>query len=278
MIRKTIFILMFFFNLESHCFSIFALSKIIKTFCYSAIKKGAYYKKRFAAVTGFIFFSSLFLKYSTIEKIYGLTMYPRISNKSILYPSINKQLNHGDLIVYKEIETLNSSTYMGRIIALPGDEIKGELDKEGYPLVYLNGNKLNEDYINTKISFRKYLDKRTLKYGIEPTYVKKDLTNENCYYIGKVFDGKYHSKNVFKHFLSKDQLWVLNDNRIIHCNNYSRCKDCDSRCKGSIGINQIINKLTSNPPFEQIKKEILPDIKKDINNLRSDDFSKFPVT
>ena len=94
----------------------------------------------------FILFISLFF----VRRYYPITSYatsnsmtPTILAYDRFYVDIfNKEYSRGDIIVFRTVYKIN---YVKRIVGLPGDTIKIEGNN-----VYINGELLKEDYINTK--------------------------------------------------------------------------------------------------------------------------------
>jgi signal peptidase I len=81
--------------------------------------------------------------------ISGDSMYPTIKNNDIVIAKMSNQNNninyqHKDIIIFKL--KLRDETFIKRIIAVSGDEVLFKSD--GF--IYLNGDKLNEKYINDK--------------------------------------------------------------------------------------------------------------------------------
>ena len=87
-------------------------------------------------------------------RVKGNSMSPNIKDKEIIIGGRDSKYRRGDVVVCctgaynkKKIFVKGKSTFIKRVIGLPGEEIS---IKNGY--VYINGTKLEEDYLppNTK--------------------------------------------------------------------------------------------------------------------------------
>lgn len=78
----------------------------------------------------------------TINRVSGESMYPTLTNGQFVFGSnvdiLTSNLERGDIMVVKTEDKL----IVKRIIGMPGDTIKIHNN-----VVYINGNKLDEDYV-----------------------------------------------------------------------------------------------------------------------------------
>lgn len=170
-----------------------------------------------------------------------------------------REIKHGDIISFNnptfkysdnKLKRLfqeyvwGPDNYTKRVIALPGDEIKGEMDAEGKPVIYLKKNgetefkRLDEPYLNKyplipiykegasrQIIFRSY--DPNFSYEDQPFYrLKKSevLRGEKLATLFKDFSIRYpatpsfdntgRNVDVFNVKLTDDEYWVMGDNRL----------------------------------------------------------------
>ena len=188
-------------------------------------------------------------------------MYPTLKYKSREYYSIKKQLYHGDIIAFYSKD--GARRYIKRIIGLSGDTVEGK-PRFGLPEIYVNGVKKNENYINVKVPFKRYIDKNWNLVS-EPSFLQKDTGNK---YIETLYC-RNRLENIFKYTLGDNKIWVMGDNRV---------DSFDSRYHGPIKISQIVSKNVASSAGLQFRNEILPDIVNSIKNIKGSDFASFAAT
>jgi signal peptidase I len=122
-----------------------------------------------------------------------------------------------------------------RVIGIPGDHVEGKIE-DGKPVVYLNGNKLDEPYLNNyplvpvdihTLTFRSY--DPNCSYQDQPFYqmdgmlVKRNqrILAEHGYVAernpGTPVDGKMPGSNmtdIYDVTLGENQYWAMGDNRL----------------------------------------------------------------
>lgn len=93
-----------------------------------------------------------------ITYVSGSSMYPTLSNEDKLIvsniPKITKDYNRGDIVIL-DSPSNDNTTFIKRIIGVEGDIVS---IKEGK--VYLNGEELNEDYIEEGVDTGTYSEDR----------------------------------------------------------------------------------------------------------------------
>ena len=141
----------------------------------------------------FVLFVSLLFatKYYHISSyVTGKSMTPSLNPYDRLYVNIfDKEFKRGDIIVF---DSVYKQRYIKRIIGLPGDKIEVDGDD-----VYINDEKLNEDYLNTET---------------QPFKCSEDLTcgplvvPENSYYVLGDNRGNSHDSR-FYGVVNKDEIF-----------------------------------------------------------------------
>lgn len=90
----------------------------------------------------------IFNHFFGIIRIVGPSMYPTYSNGELhLYSTDTTKIERGNVVIFKNKNQTENQLYIKRVVAISGDTFacKGTT-------YYLNGNLLNEKYINKKIS------------------------------------------------------------------------------------------------------------------------------
>ena len=136
------------------------------------------------------------------------------------------------------------SNWTKRVLGLPGDHVKGVIE-DGHPVVYLNGKKLEEPYINKyPIVYTFNIDPRQLRtmsirelerstrdwYSPKSYDPSKPFNNQPFYRINPqwIMSDPYTHEPIIKHpgtpledgkdvyeiVLKADEFWVLGDNRL----------------------------------------------------------------
>lgn len=184
----------------------------------NSIKKIAYY----SIVGLLITLSILFNVFIQRVQVSGHSMDPTLKTNEKLFALKHVPINRFDIIVAKEKTEDNKNIFIiKRAIGLPGDTIEYKKDQ-----LYVNGQKMNEPYLN---SF-----KAKLKDGSLIDYFKKI----NSDYANFDFNTDYltvdsSGNDSFKITLKSDEYFLLGDDRPI---------SKDSRAVGPIKKSDIVSK------------------------------------
>lgn len=119
--------------------------------------------------------------------------------------------------------------YTKRVIGVPGDHVQGRIE-DGKPVVYLNGQKLDEPYLNKypivarykngEINYRSYDPNKSL--DDQPFYdmTQAELARAKMYvpdhyllYPGTPALGRSGHKDIYDVHLGATQYWMMGDNR-----------------------------------------------------------------
>lgn len=174
-------------------------------------------------------------------------------------------IKRGDIIVFNNPEYEYSSNpiislwqryvwgpdnWTKRVIALPGDHIKGVIE-DGKPAVYLNGKKLDESAYLNKYPLIAVWEQRSRgnESGLCPVYKSFDPENKEQFYrINKntlVHDSRIQpvrypqtplpdGSDIFEYTLADDEVFAMGDNRLF---------SYDSRGWGPLKIKDIHGKI-----------------------------------
>ncbi len=132
--------------------------------------------------------------------------------------------------IYQQYVSWNVVNFTKRVIAIPGDHIQGKIEN-GKPVVYLNGEKLDEPYLNKypliarlkhgKLDYRSYDPKYS--YQDQPFYrlssaevarAKMYLGDQNMLYPGTpCLRHNEETKDVYDVHLKPNEYWMMGDNR-----------------------------------------------------------------
>ena len=121
-----------------------------------------------------------------VLQIEGTSMEPTLSNGDIVLLMKTTRFERGDLCAF----TWNNKLLVKRVIALPGDWI--EIDTDG--TVYLNGDKLDEPYVEHKA-----LGECDLEFPFQ-------VPQEQYFVIGDMRESSIDSRNTIIGCISKDQI------------------------------------------------------------------------
>ena len=121
-----------------------------------------------------------------VLQIEGTSMEPTLSNGDIVLLAKTTRFEHGDLCAF----TWNNKLLVKRVIGLPGDWI--EIDTDG--IVYLNGDKLEEPYVEQKA-----LGECDLEFPFQ-------VSQEQYFVIGDMRDSSIDSRNTVIGCIPKDQI------------------------------------------------------------------------
>ena len=121
-----------------------------------------------------------------VLQIEGTSMEPTLSNGDIVLLMKTTRFERGDLCAF----TWNNKLLVQRVIALPGDWI--EIDTDG--TVYLNGDKLDEPYVEHKA-----LGECDLEFPFQ-------VPQEQYFVIGDMRESSIDSRNTVIGCIPKDQI------------------------------------------------------------------------
>ena len=121
-----------------------------------------------------------------VLQIEGTSMEPTLSNGDIVLLMKTTRFERGDLCAF----TWNNKLLVKRVIALPGDWI--EIDTDG--TVYLNGDKLDEPYVEHKA-----LGECDLEFPFQ-------VPQEQYFVIGDMRESSIDSRNTVIGCIPKDQI------------------------------------------------------------------------
>ena len=148
--------------------------------------------------------------------------------------------------LYEQYVSWNVVNYTKRVIAIPGDHIQGKIE-DGKPVVYLNGERLCEPYLNkypllarlkdSKLDFRSYDPEKSLNdqpfYRFTPLEIaraKMYVGPENMKYPNTPVYSNHEDKDVYDVHLQEHEYWMMGDNRQ---------GSSDSRHWGPLNINKV---------------------------------------
>ncbi|KKR97139.1 MAG: Signal peptidase I [candidate division TM6 bacterium GW2011_GWE2_41_16] len=166
--------------------------------------------------------------------------YPYSSNKLTLF--IQKYVSLPFFPQYRVIPIFGGpSNWTKRVIGIPGDRVQGMIE-DGKPVVYLNGKKLDEPYLNKYplIAVWKRMDEHTgdWEYFSRNQYLLDDYIAHRSYDESKAYEEQpfYHlstdriiqgnfiekmlkpgtptPKDIFDRELGVDEYWLMGDNRM----------------------------------------------------------------
>ena len=121
-----------------------------------------------------------------VLQIEGTSMEPTLSNGDIVLLMKTTRFDHGDLCGF----TWNNKLLIKRVIGLPGDWI--EIDTDG--TVYLNGDKLDEPYVQQKA------------FGECDLEFPFQVPQEQYFVIGDMRESSIDSRNTVIGCIPKDQI------------------------------------------------------------------------
>ena len=121
-----------------------------------------------------------------VLQIEGTSMEPTLSNGDVVLLMKTTNFKHGDLCAF----TWNNKLLIKRVVALPGDWI--EIDTDGN--VYLNGDKLEEPYVEHKA-----LGECDLEFPFQ-------VPQEQYFVIGDMRESSIDSRNTVIGCIPKDQI------------------------------------------------------------------------
>ena len=121
-----------------------------------------------------------------VLQIEGTSMEPTLSNGDVVLLMKTTRFERGDLCAF----TWNNKLLVKRVIALPGDWI--EIDTDG--TVYLNGDKLDEPYVEHKA-----LGECDLEFPFQ-------VPQEQLFVIGDMRESSIDSRNTVIGCIPKDQI------------------------------------------------------------------------
>ncbi|MFA5998803.1 MAG: signal peptidase I [Candidatus Babeliales bacterium] len=141
------------------------------------------------------------------------------------YPySSNKLVN-----LYQQYVSWDVVNYTKRVIAVPGDHIQGKIE-DGKPVVYLNGEKLDEPYLNkypiiyvpikeNEFTYRSYDPSKSLQdqpfYDFTPVEIArgKMYAREHSILYPGTPAGHGRDIDIYDVYLGKTEYWMMGDNR-----------------------------------------------------------------
>lgn len=131
---------------------------------------------------------------------------------------------------YEQYVSFNVVNYTKRVIAIPGDHLEGKIE-DGKPVVYLNGNRLDESYLNkypiiarlknNDLNFRSYDPSKSL--SDQPFYdmTQAEISRAKMYNHGDnilypntpAHDYRGEDKDIYDVYLQANEYWMMGDNR-----------------------------------------------------------------
>ena len=121
-----------------------------------------------------------------VLQIEGTSMEPTLSNGDIVILAKTTRFSHGELCAF----TWNNKLLVKRVIGLPGDWI--EVDTDG--TVYLNGEKLDEPYVDQKA------------FGESDLEFPFQVPQEQYFVMGDMRENSIDSRNTLIGCVPKDQI------------------------------------------------------------------------
>ncbi|MBP6892689.1 signal peptidase I [Candidatus Babeliales bacterium] len=131
--------------------------------------------------------------------------------------------------MYEQYISFNVVNFTKRVIAVPGDHIQGKIEY-GKPIVYLNGEKLDEPYLNKypliarlkngKLDYRSY--DPSYSFEDQPFYrlsagdvarAKMYLGDRNMRYPGTPAASNHGDIDIYDVHLGPNEYWMMGDNR-----------------------------------------------------------------
>jgi signal peptidase I len=131
--------------------------------------------------------------------------------------------------MYEQYVSFNVVNFTKRVIAVPGDHIQGKIE-DGKPIVYLNGERLDEPYLNKypllarlkngKLDYRSY--DPNYSYEDQPFYrlskaevarAKMYLGDQNMRYPGTPAMSHRTDIDIYDVHLGPNEYWMMGDNR-----------------------------------------------------------------
>ena len=127
---------------------------------------------------------------------------------------------------YEQYVSWSVLNYTKRVIAVPGDHIEGKVE-EGKPVVYLNGDKLYEPYLNKysimarykngEINYRSYDSDKPLNAQPFYCFTTLEIARAKMYYGEQsiLYPGVpvLRDKDIYDIYLKDNEYWMMGDNR-----------------------------------------------------------------
>jgi len=131
--------------------------------------------------------------------------------------------------LYEQYVSWSVVNYTKRVIAVPGDHIEGKIEDDK-PVIYLNGEKLEEPYLNKypiiarynkgEINYRSYDKSRPFQdqpfYDMTPAQIaraKMYVGDHGVLYPGTPALGRHGHKDIYDVHLGANEYWLMGDNR-----------------------------------------------------------------
>jgi signal peptidase I len=131
--------------------------------------------------------------------------------------------------VYEQYIGFGITSWTKRVIGVPGDHVQGRIE-DGKPVVYLNGERLDEPYLNKYPIVYRYKDGQVNPRSYNPSEPLNDqpfyrlteseiarakmyVRNSTLYPNTPAFNQYGQNKDAYDVHLAPDEYWVMGDNR-----------------------------------------------------------------
>jgi len=140
-----------------------------------------------------------------------------------------KYSDNGFINFMQQYASWSVVNYTKRVIGVPGDHVQGKIEDDK-PVVYINGKKLDEPYLNKwpiiarykngELNYRSYDPNKPLCdqpfYDMTPSEIaraKMYMPDHNILYPGTPALGRSGPKDIYDVHLGATEYWMMGDNR-----------------------------------------------------------------